>query len=53
VFQVRKAPPDVLPLNPELKIRSKPATKPEKSDAILRHQTRMMKGRHREDMSDS
>ena len=41
VFHDRKVPPNVLPLNPELVMRSKPATKPEKDVAISRHQTRM------------
>ena len=41
VFHDRKVPPNVLPLNPELKTRNKPASKPEKSEAVARHQTRM------------
>ena len=41
VFHDRKVPPNVLPLNPELMVRVKPAARPDKSDAIAKHQTRM------------
>ena len=41
VFHDRKVPPNVLPLNPELMVRGKPATRPDKNEAIAKHQTRM------------
>jgi hypothetical protein len=41
-FHDRKMPPNVLPLAPELKKRKKTAVRPDKSDAISRHQSRMM-----------